>query len=66
MENQHIDLDIGTPKKETINVDVQNFIEVISKMELQLSELNEAVAELKKIRAGAGYILGQSIDEVEE
>jgi len=59
------DLDIGRPRAETSNVDVQNFSTVISAIDTTNGELEEATEELKKIRIGTGLILGQEIEEAD-
>ena len=45
------------------DVDVQNLAPVITAIETATHNLQEAVEELKKIRAGTGLILGQEIEE---
>ena len=65
MVNYGRDLNIGRPRAETSNVDVQNFSTVISAIDTTNGELEEVTEELKKIRFGTELILGEEIDEVE-
>ena len=59
------DLDIGIPPADTFNVNVKNFVNVISAIDSTTREMWEAVSELKKIRRANELILGEEVEYVE-
>lgn len=58
------DQDIGKATVPTHLVEVQNFASVITAIESAVSELQEAVRELRKISTGTEVIIGDDIEEV--
>ena len=57
------DLDIGRPSTESVVVEKMGTL--ISKVEDTTNKLEESIEELKKIRVGAGLIVGQDLEDTD-